>query len=80
VRYDSLGRMGIFHVRDEEEHRARLKRVGHCFSVGLLPDKEQLVRSKVTVRCCCASSNTSVAFAAADRAAEQWICSTAPGC
>jgi hypothetical protein len=47
ARYDCLGRRSLFSIRYEAEHRAHLKRVGHCFSSALLPDLELVVRSQV---------------------------------
>jgi hypothetical protein len=43
--YDAIGRRSVFRMRDEAEHHARLKRVGHCYSLGVLRDTEGIIRS-----------------------------------
>ncbi len=45
--YDTFGKRGVFRMRDEEEHRNRLKRVGHSFSASLLPDIEGVMHEEV---------------------------------
>jgi hypothetical protein len=44
--YD-FARPNIGNIRDEAAHRARLRRVGHCFSVALLPDMEPGIRQQL---------------------------------
>jgi cytochrome P450 len=44
--YDT-SRPTVFGLRDEAEHRARLKRVGHCFAPALLPDLETVMRTEI---------------------------------
>lgn len=46
--YDSY-RPTVFGLRDEAAHRARLRRVGHCFSSALLPDLETVMRSEIAL-------------------------------
>ncbi len=45
--YDALGDVNLFRMRDEEEHRRRLKRVGHAFSPTLMPDMERVVHAEM---------------------------------
>jgi hypothetical protein len=47
-RYDSFGKRGLFRMRDEEEHRQRMRRVGHSFSSSLMPDMEGVMREEIT--------------------------------
>ncbi len=44
--YD-LARPGVSSIRDEAAHRARLRRVGHSFSVALLPDMEPAIMEEL---------------------------------
>jgi hypothetical protein len=44
--YD-FARPNIGNIRDEAAHRARLRRVGHCFSVALLPGMEPGIREQL---------------------------------
>ncbi len=46
--YD-FGRPCVSNIRDEAAHRARLRRVGHCFSAALLPDMEPGIRDQLEV-------------------------------
>jgi hypothetical protein len=38
----------LFGLTDEAEHRARFKRVGHCFAPALLPDLETVMRTEIS--------------------------------
>ncbi len=44
--YDTLGKRNVFRMRDEEEQRQRLKRVGHAFSPSLMPDVERVMHDE----------------------------------
>lgn len=45
--YDNLGRRGMFHIQDPEQHRQRQRRVSHIFSAGTLQQMEPLVQNVV---------------------------------
>ncbi len=45
--YDTFGKRSVFRIRDEEEHRQRLRRVGHSFSSSLLPDMESVMTEEI---------------------------------
>ncbi len=45
----SITRRSIGALRDEAEHRASLKRIGHCFSPALMPSMEPVVRAETAL-------------------------------
>jgi hypothetical protein len=47
--YDMIGGGAIFHMRDEAQHRARLKRIAHIYAPGVLHDMEPLMRGELAL-------------------------------
>jgi hypothetical protein len=47
--YAAVGRPALFNMRDEAEHRERLKRIGHCYAPSLLRDAEALMRGEIAL-------------------------------
>jgi hypothetical protein len=46
--YDVMGRKSLFSMRDEAEHRQRLKHIGHWFSPAWLVDMEHVISEEIT--------------------------------
>ncbi len=46
-RYAIARRPNVSTMRDEAEHRARVRRIGHSFSTALLPDMEPIMRAEI---------------------------------
>jgi hypothetical protein len=48
--YDAVGRnVTLFKMRDEAQHRVRLKHIGHCYSASLLHHMEPVMRNYIAL-------------------------------
>ncbi len=47
--YAAVGRLALFNMQDEAEHRERLKRIAHCYAPSLLRDAEALMRGEIAL-------------------------------